>query len=123
MAGALEVIAQDNNRCGEAPIWDAARRRLIWTDIESSLTYQFSPATGDKRVLSEGLSVAGIALNRSGELVFAGAEGLRLWREPGEYRTLVTEHEGERLLFNDIIAGPGGRVYGGTAYWGPEGME
>src|SRR5438876_10350032 len=99
MAGTLEIIAQDHNRCGEAPIWDAARRRLIWTDIESSLTYQFSPDTGDRRVLSQGLSAAGIALNRSGELIFAGAEGLHLWREPGDYRTLVSEHQGERLYF------------------------
>ena len=54
MTGALEVIAQDNYRCGEAPIWDAAWRRLIWTDIESSLTYQFFPETGDKRVARVG---------------------------------------------------------------------
>jgi sugar lactone lactonase YvrE len=123
MSAGLEIIAQDDNRCGEGPIWDAARRRLLWTDIESAITYQFIPSTGEKTVLSEGLMVAGIALNRSGELVFAGSGGLHLWRGPGDYRTLATEHEGESFYFNDIIADPQGRVYAGTVYWGPDGME
>jgi sugar lactone lactonase YvrE len=119
----IEVVAQDNNRCGEAPIWDAARHRLIWTDIESELVYQLVPATAEKNILSRDLMVAAIALDRSGDLVFAGSEGLHLWRAPGEYRTLVSKHEGERLFFNDIIADPRGRIYGGTIYWGPDGME
>lgn len=123
MADTLEVVAQDNNRCGESPIWDAERQRLLWTDIESGLVYQLIPATGEKTVISRGLMVAGIALNRTGELVFAGAEGLHLWRGQDDYRTLFSEHQGEALFFNDLIADPRGRIYGGTVYWGPDGME
>jgi sugar lactone lactonase YvrE len=123
MPPTLETIAQDNNRCGEGPIWDAAGQRLIWTDIENSLVYQYVPATGEKTILSRDLMVAGIALNRTGELVFAGATGLHLWRGQDDYRTLTSEHQGESFFFNDIIAGPTGRVYGGTVYWGPDGME
>jgi sugar lactone lactonase YvrE len=118
-----EVVAQDNNRCGEGPIWDAERRRLIWTDIESALVYQSFPANGEKSVLSRGLSVAGIALDRSGALVFAGATGLHVWRSPQDCRTLADQFEGEPLAFNDLIAGPQGRVYAGTVYWGADGME
>ena len=29
----LEVIAEDNNRCGEGPIWDASRHRLLWSQL------------------------------------------------------------------------------------------
>jgi sugar lactone lactonase YvrE len=123
MAPRLEVVAQDDNRCGEGPIWDAERRRLIWSDIESSLVYQFFPANGEKSVLSRGLMVAGIALDRSGALVFAGDTGLHLWRAPDDCRTLAREFEGEPFFFNDITADPQSRVYAGTAYWGPDGME
>jgi sugar lactone lactonase YvrE len=106
----IEVVAEDNNRCGEAPIWDADRQRLLWTDNESNLVYQLVPGTGEKRIVSRDLMVAGIALDQSGSLVFAGGDGLHLWRAPGEYRTLASQHEGEDLCFNDIIAGPRGRI-------------
>jgi len=123
MADNLEIIANDGNRCGEGPIWDGAKGRLLWTDIESDLVYEFVPATGEKRIISWDMNVAGIGLNRTGELVFAGAGGLHLWRGPGDYRTVITGHEGETLAFNDLIVDPQGRVYAGTVYWGPNGME
>src|SRR5215212_7739234 len=123
MNAQLEIVAQDNNRCGEGPIWDAARRRLIWTDNASSLVYQLVPATGEKSVLSRGLTVGGIALDRSGALVFAGDTGLQLWRGPDDCRTLATEYEGESFFFNDILGAPQGRLYAGTLYWGEDGME
>lgn len=123
MAERLEVIAQDGNLCGEGPIWDADHGRLLWTDIESGLVYQFVPATGAKQILSRGLTVNGIGLNRTGELLFAGSSGLHLWRGQDDYRTLVAEHEGEALAFNDLIVDARGRVYAGTVYWGPDGME
>jgi D-xylonolactonase len=119
----LEIVAQDNNRCGEAPIWDAALHRLIWTDISSDLVYELSPTNGKKQVLSRGLNVSGIALGRTGALVFAGAGGIHCWRRQDEYRTIVSQHQTESLLFNDIIADPLGRIYAGTLYWGSAGME
>lgn len=67
---------------------------------------------------------AGIALHREPDaLVLAGATGLHLWRGPQEIRTLVAEHGGEMLFFNDILAAPGGRLYAGTKYWSDDGME
>ena len=119
----LETIAQDNNLCGEGPIWEARQGRMIWDDIESSLVYQLDLASGEKTIISRGLAVAGIALNRDGRLVFAGATGLHLWRAQDDYQTLLSTHQGETLFFNDILAGPEGRVYAGTLYWGPDGME
>jgi len=119
----LEVIAEDNNRCGEGPIWDASRHRLLWTDIEGEAVYEFVPATGAKNILSRGLNVAGIGLCRTGELVFVGSGGLHLWRRQDDYRTLVSEDAGLPLAFNDLIADAKGRVYAGTVYWGENGME
>ena len=67
--------------------------------------------------------VACIALNGERGFVFGGAAGLHLWEPGGQARTLVTEHDGEPLSINDLVAGPGGRVYAGTAYWGEESLE
>jgi D-xylonolactonase len=123
MAFELEIIAQDNNLCGEGPIWDAAKGRMLWNDIESSLVYQLDLASSEKTIISHDLNVAGIALDQSGNLIFAGATGLHLWHRQDAYQTLVSEYEGETLAFNDILADPKGRIYAGTVYWGAQGME
>src|SRR5437016_3348567 len=119
----LEIVANDNNRCGEAPLWDHQSGRFIWVDIENALVYQFTPSSGEKTILSRDLPVSGIALNSGGSLVFAGATGLHIWRGQDNYRTIVSEHDRERLVFNDIIADCKGRIYAGTLYWGAVGME
>jgi sugar lactone lactonase YvrE len=119
----LEIVARDENLCGEGPIWDAARRRLIWTDISSNLVYALVPASGEKRIISRDLMVSGIALNRTGDLVFIGSDGLFLWRENGLNRPLLADPTDQPLCFNDFIADLKGRLYAGTYYWGPAGMQ
>jgi D-xylonolactonase len=119
----IEVVARESNRCGEGPIWDSSRRRLLWDDLSSNLVFELVPATGKTAVISRNLTVAAIALDRGGGLVFAGSGGLHLWQGPGRCRTVVSEHGWEKLLFNDIIADPRGRIYAGTCYWGADGME
>jgi len=119
----IETVADTRDKCGEAPTWDAANNRVVWVDNESSLVHEVSLATGQVRQLSTGLMVSGIALNRGETFIFAGAAGLHLWRKPGDYRTIASELEGDKLFFNDIIADPRGHVYGGVLHWGPSGME
>jgi len=119
----LEIVARDNNLCGEAPIWDAARRRLIWTDVSSNSVYAFAPESGEKRIISRDLTVSGIALNRTGGLVFGGPGGLFLWRENSSCRLLLADPADQPFCFNDLIADSKGRIYAGTYYWGSAGME
>ena len=76
----LEVVADENNRCGEGPLWDPEQKRLLWTDIESALVYQLGPAENEKAVISRNLAVSAIALNKFGELIFGGAGGWHLAR-------------------------------------------
>jgi sugar lactone lactonase YvrE len=82
-------VAADSNRCGESPIWDGERGRLLWTGVEGARVYQHVPATGETSVVSRGISVAGIALGGAGELLFGGADGLSVWRGAHEVRPLV----------------------------------
>lgn len=119
----IEALLSDSNRCGEAPIWDSARQRLLWTDIPADIIYTFDPASNTKTILHRGLNVAGIALNEPEGLILAGATGLHRWSEQLGHRVLISSHGGQPLLFNDIIASPLGSIYAGTVYWGPSAME
>jgi D-xylonolactonase len=123
MGEVARVPVDDNDRCGEAPVWDARNGRLVWTDISASVVYEYWPGDTAKRELSHGLPVSGIALNRGGGFVFAGASGLHVWSAPERYRTVVKEHDGETLAFNDIVADAAGRIYAGTLYWDDNGMQ
>jgi sugar lactone lactonase YvrE len=122
----LEIIASDNNICGEGPIWDAENQRLLWTDIESEIVYEFVPSTAKKSILSRGLKVSGIGLNRTGELIFCGrgnGSGLHLWQKQNDFRTVVSLYENVKLSFNDMIIDPQGRAYVGALHWGANGLE
>lgn len=118
----IEVIAADNNKCGEGPIWDQARQRLLWTDIDGGLVYSFEPSTGNKQIINRGILVGAIALDTSGQLVFAARDGLYLCRAPDDCTLLARQYDGLPLEFNDGIADPQGRYYAGTMHWGEQGM-
>lgn len=121
MTGAAPQLVLDANaRCGEGPVWDFRRGRLLFTDIPENIAYSLDAGRGEKAVVSRGVSVSGIALNRDGSLVLGGAAGLHVCRADGSCRGLVAEHEGEALVVNDILAAPQGRLYAGTVYWGKE---
>ncbi len=114
-----ELFVAGTLKCGEGPIWDGAQARWLWNDLASNLVFEHHD--GQTRTLSRELMVAGIALHRDPAcLVFAGADGLHLWREGAPLRTLATHFEGEALHFNDILAAPDGGLYAGTVYWGDE---
>jgi sugar lactone lactonase YvrE len=75
----LEQLA-DGDALGEAPVWDAARHRLIWSDLLSQLVYQYGQdGTGraGRSVLHSGITAYGLVLNRDGALVSSGPGGLR----------------------------------------------
>jgi D-xylonolactonase len=111
----LEIVASDHNLCGEAPIWDAAGRRLLWVDLGRNLVYEHRD--GRTRVLHRGLMVSGLALNSDGGLVFAGATGIHLRDPNGALHALLAD------FFNDILPDSRGRLYAGTLHWGPNGLE
>jgi len=119
----LETVSPGPYRCGEGPIWDAVRARLLFTDIEAARIHAYDPAKNETVLLQKGLAASALALNETGELLVAGSTGLHLWRGPGDHATLLEEAEGEPLVLNDVLADPAGRLYAGTLHWGPAGME
>jgi D-xylonolactonase len=118
----LELICDDKNLCGEGPLWDPKREKLIWNDCSASLLFEYDPKTKKHDIISRGLMIAGLALNHDGRLVVAGSTGLHLWQASDRFVTLLSESQGEVLSFNDIIAEPIGGIYAGTVYWDASGM-
>lgn len=119
----LEIVANEQNRCGESPCWDAVAGRLLWVDNVTGDLFAYDPATYETARLAAGIPVNAVAVNHDGRLVIAGTEGIFLLDHAGRRTPVIAEHDDEQLVFNDITVGPGGSIYGGTFYWGADGME
>jgi sugar lactone lactonase YvrE len=122
MNDTIESLVDDHNLCGEGPTWDWRSNRLLWNDLSASLVFDYVPQTRTRRTINRGLMAAGIALHGEHDFLFAGSSGLHLWRGADDYQTLLAEHEGKPLVFNDILSDARGRLYAGTYYWGQAGM-
>ena len=119
----LEIVADEKNRCGESPCWDAVAGRLLWVDNVSGDLFAHVPATRSTRQIAVGIPVNAVAVNHDGRLVIAGASGILLRDESGRMESVIAEHDGEQLVFNDITVGPTSSIYGGTFHWGANGLE
>jgi D-xylonolactonase len=119
----LEIVADEQNRYGESPCWDAVAGRLLWVDNFSGELYSHVPAARTTTHVASRLPLNAVAVNHDGRLVIAGAEGIFLLDGARGLEPVISEHDGEQLVFNDITVGPGGAVYGGTFHWGADGME
>ncbi len=119
--GAVELITDANNGCGESPLWDEARGRLLWIDAEKGAIYFLDPETHNPFPLHQNVPVSALTLTRTGELLIGGAEGLALLRETGKLTPLVREFDGETLAINDLLTDAKGRLYAGTVFFGEDG--
>jgi sugar lactone lactonase YvrE len=119
----LEAVAQDDNLCGEGPIWDRMHQCLWWSDLSSKLLYRIDATGLMKDTVRLKWMTSGIALNEGGGLVLAGPEGLYLWEGGENYRELFTQEDGEIPSFNDLVADPSGRIYAGTLHLASNGID
>lgn len=123
MTGEPEVVCDEANLCGEGPLWDPVKARLLWVDSERGRVYAHHPGERRSELISSTIPVSGIALNRDDGLVLAGNAGIHLWRSRDDSLPLVTRWGNERLVFNDCLADPHGRLYSATYYWLKDKMQ
>ena len=57
-----ELLLDAQAELGEAPLWDVARQRLWWVDIEPGLLHCFDPASGNNDTYNIDQRV-GVAVN------------------------------------------------------------
>ena len=112
-----EMIADYPCVTGEGPLWHPAERRLYWVDIPPGHLYRYDPASGhhERCYDTGGEAIGGFTVQADGALLLLMARGAaRRWHD-GEVTTLWDSIPGEEATrFNDVIADPEGRVFGGT---------
>lgn len=113
----VELISDQHTLCGEGPLWDANRNCVFWVDVEQSLVFKHQLANSQTSLVSRGLPVSGLAMNRDGRLVIAGARGIYLLSESGDVTTVLESPGNGDFCFNDLTAAPNGKLYAGTFHW------
>jgi len=113
----VEKLAAEEALVGEGPVWDVESQSLYWVDIQGGRFWNFDPATGENKLIHSGYNVAGVNRNRGGSLTVGTWEGVQLWDSDDNYRWLFQgEHEERPFKLNDLIVGPDGSLYGGSAH-------
>ena len=110
-----ELIADYRCEVGENPLWHPDEQKLYWTDIPRGHLFRYDPATDEHERCYDGPPVGGFTLQEDGALaLFMERGAVRTWRD-GFIDTIVEDIPRERTSrFNDVIADPKGRVFGGT---------
>jgi sugar lactone lactonase YvrE len=116
---AVSILADDGNLCGEAPLWDATRQTLYWTDIVGCKFYALDLHSRRKRVLLENFEVCGCAFDGCNGFTLANSSGVWIWRPPADPVLIASEFAGMKLKINDCIADPEGRLLAGSAFYTP----
>ena len=113
----VELVPITQAELGEGAIWDPARQRLQWIDINAGRVFSYDPVTGENRVCKVGRKVGTVVPRARGGLMLAVQDGfatldpengrVELWPRP-------PEHDPELVRFNDGKCDPAGRFWAGT---------
>lgn len=115
----FEVIVNENNLCGESPVWDWEKDQLYWTDSVGYKFYCFDWQMHQSRLYAEEFEINGCALNQSGGFVLANNSGIWLWDGGDQLRLVVDHVDGHKCQINDCIADPAGRLIAGSCFYNP----
>ena len=112
----IECICDNICHLGECPVWDAGRRRLLWTDILRKQLWEYLPAQRVARRAWQGeRMVGGLAVTRDGQLVLCTDRGVSKQAADGSLHPLFDVPFRPSEKFNDITTDPAGRIFAGTA--------
>ena len=109
------MILYEGTLHGEGPAWQAARERLVWSDVPNRRLLGWYP-DGHVEVLIEGTwFMNGNAVEPDGQLVHC-EHGRRCISRGGDYETapvpIVTHFEGKRINSpNDVAVAPDGTIW------------
>lgn len=111
----LEYLVEHAYETGEGPLYHPDEHRLYWVDIPNGHMYRYDLDSGEHEQCYAGPSIGGYTIQADGSLLLFKANGeITVWNE-GREETIIEEIPEERgSRFNDVIAGPEGRVYCGT---------
>jgi sugar lactone lactonase YvrE len=109
----VEIAVHANAKLAEGPRWDAARRRLLWVDIEGCQLHVFEG--GADRAIGVGAMIGAVAPASDGSVLLALSDRLALLDLTDEsLQTLVRLPHGPGLRSNDGACDAAGRFWIGT---------
>ncbi|MDQ2945509.1 MAG: SMP-30/gluconolactonase/LRE family protein [Acidobacteriota bacterium] len=111
------VVVDQQDPCGESPMWDARSGRIHWVDIVTATLHTCEWPGTSVHSFRPGVPVSGIALTESQSLVLAGSDGVWLWQDQTALTPIARELNGEPLAINDCIADERGRLLAGTTFF------
>jgi sugar lactone lactonase YvrE len=116
MADIVEHVVKVQNALGECPVWDPRHNCLYWVDIESSLFYRYTPASGDLVENELEIPIYALALDARHGLVAGTDEGFVFYDpETNGYEYIAEVMAGEPgRRFNDGAVDRRGRFWAGT---------
>jgi len=122
---AIELLVANRFEWAEGPVWDAAGRRVLFSDVPRNMIWEWSQQSGLKEFLKPSGYTGeatftgrepgsnGLAFNKAGELVMCqhGDRRIAKWVD-GKFVTLVDRYAGKRLNSpNDLAIRSNGDVY------------
>ncbi|MFB6143075.1 MAG: SMP-30/gluconolactonase/LRE family protein [Halorientalis sp.] len=114
----VERVADYGNVTGEGPLWHPDEGVLYWVDIPEGDVFRYDPATDEHELAhDDDRRIGGFTVQADGDLLLFVDDGtVQRWHsEDGLGDRVVEEIPEERgSRFNDVVAGPEGRVYAGT---------
>lgn len=111
-----ELLADYQCQTGEGPLWHPDEGVVYWVDIPLGRLFRYDPALGaHAEVFRSPEALGGFTIQEDGALLLFGARGAISILRDGAATPVIPEIPGEADgRFNDVIAGPHGRVYCGT---------
>jgi sugar lactone lactonase YvrE len=64
--GAIEVVADYADLCGEGPLWDDQKQILYWTDIDGKKSYRYLWNERRHELVQQGFQINGWTMQESG---------------------------------------------------------
>jgi sugar lactone lactonase YvrE len=112
----IELALDAGAELGAAPVWDAARRRLLFVDVMRGHVHDFDPVTGTNTITDVGEPVGVIAPAVRGDAIIATQSGFHRLDLSTGAKTRLAPVEADRPdnRMNDGGVDPGGRFWAGT---------
>lgn len=121
----IELLAERKFEWAEGPVWDSAKRRLLFSDIPRNTIWEWSESGGLNTFLKpSGYTGAepftgrepgsnGLTFNKAGELILCQHGDRRLAKlSGGKFVTVVDKYQGKRLNSpNDLAIKSNGDTY------------
>jgi sugar lactone lactonase YvrE len=112
----VDLVLDAGSDLGEAPVWDADARRLLWVDITGGIVHRFDPSTGRDDTVDVGRPLGAAVPTTSGRLALAMFDRFSLWDiETGRVELLAEVEAGDpETWINDGKCDAAGRFWAGT---------